>query len=92
MEVSDSEEEGTRILPSLRESDEEDDIITGRASRYKLYLEEVDDLLQAIYTTLKIQALKVQNIYIHEIYQGLDDSKHRVFPVHKVLSEAVKKE
>ncbi|XP_040189524.1 lamina-associated polypeptide 2-like [Rana temporaria] len=26
------------------------------------------------------------------MYQGMDDSKHRVFPVHKVLSDTVKKE
>lgn len=42
--------------------------------------------------TLEIQEEKVQLSVHDKMYQGLDESKHRVFPVHRVLSDAVKKE
>lgn len=30
---------------------------------------------------------------VHDkMYQGLEETKHRVFPVHRILSDAVKKE
>lgn len=57
-EVSDSEEEGASTLLSLKGSDKEED--DSKTSRYKLSLEEVDDPLKAIYTTLEIQEEKIK--------------------------------
>lgn len=45
-------EEGTST--SLKDSDEEGEEVDSQTSRYKLSLEEVDDALRAIYTTLEI--------------------------------------
>lgn len=63
-----------------------------KASRYKLSLEEVENLLKAVYNTLEIQEEKAQ-LSVHDImYQGLEGTKQRVFPVHMVLTETIKKE
>lgn len=76
-------------------SSEEEDPLEGTSSgnsRYKLSLEEVDELLAAIYDTLDIREEQVQLSRHDLMYQGLQETKARVFPVHKVLSEAVRKE
>ena len=90
----DSGDEGTSTLTSLRGSDEEEqeEEDSSKSSKFKLSLEEVDDLLKAIYTTLDIQEEKIQLSTYDKMFQGLDDSKRRVFPVHKVLSDTIKKE
>lgn len=54
-EVGHLGDEGTSTLLSLRDLDEEEEKEDSQVSRYKLSLEEVDDLLKAIYTTLEIQ-------------------------------------
>lgn len=58
---SESEEE-REYSPSTLDSDEEDGEEEIRAFRYKLTLtlEEVDDLLKVVYTTLDIQKEKTQ--------------------------------
>ena len=91
-EVVDSGDEGTSTLRSLRDSDEEEEEGEYRNSRYKVSLDEVDDLLEAIYTTLDIQEEEVQLSLHDKMYQGLDASKHKVFPVHKVVSDTIRKE
>lgn len=52
--------------------------------RYKLSLEEVDDLLLAIHTTLGIQEEK--KVLLHnQMYKGLGEQKKRVFLIHFIL-------
>lgn len=80
VEVSDSEDAST-LIP-LMDSDKEGEEADLRTSRYKPSLEEVDDLLKAIYMTLGIQEEKIQLSVHDKMYRGLDESKHRVFPVH----------
>lgn len=63
-----------------------------RPSRYKLTLDEVDDLLGAIHTTLGIQdERKVLSLH-DQMYEGMGEQKKKVFPVHQVLVDAVLKE
>ena len=89
---SDSEDEGESALCSIRDSEEEEKEEVASSSRYKLSLEEVDELLKAIYTTLEIAEEKVQVSLHDRMYQGLEQTKRRVFPVHKVLTESIEKE
>lgn len=89
---SESEEERESIPPSTIDSEEEEVEEESRSSRYKLSLEEVDELLKAIYTTLEIQEEKAQLSVHDKMYLGLEEIKHRVFPVHKVLTDTIKKE
>lgn len=49
-----------------------------QASRYKLTLEEVEDLLKAVYTTLDIQEEKTPLPLHDKMYQELDGTKHSV--------------
>lgn len=86
---TDSGDEGTNTLPSLKDSDEEEE--DSWASRYKLSLEEVDDLLKVIYMTLEIQEERVELSVHDKMYQGLDETKP-VFPVHRVFLDAIRKE
>lgn len=53
---------------------------------------EVEGLLGAIYTTLGIQADKKPLSLHDQMYQGLEQQQGRVFLVHEVLVEAIKKE
>lgn len=46
----------------------------------------------AIYTTLGIQADKKPLTLHDQMYRGLGQQKNKVFPVHEVLVETVKKE
>ncbi|PIN97262.1 hypothetical protein AB205_0124080, partial [Aquarana catesbeiana] len=63
-----------------------------RPSRYKLSLDEVEELLGSVYTTLGIQVDKKPLSLHDQTYKGLGEQKKKVFPVHKVLVETVKKE
>ncbi|XP_077319390.1 uncharacterized protein LOC143941218 isoform X2 [Lithobates pipiens] len=92
VETEESGDEGGSTLISFRDSEEEEEEEDSRGSKFKLSLEEVDDILKAIYTTLKIQEEKVQLSVHDKMYQGLDETKRRVFPVHRVLSDSVRKE
>lgn len=52
-----------------------------RPSRYKLSLEEVEDLLGAIHTTLGIQEEKKEQLSLHnQMYQGLGEQKKEGVP------------
>lgn len=84
---SESEEERKSIPPSMLDSEEDDKEKEIRASCNKLTLEEVDDLLKPVYTTLDIQEEKMQLSIHNRVYQGLEEAKHRVFTVIKVLTE-----
>ncbi|PIO24885.1 hypothetical protein AB205_0183080, partial [Aquarana catesbeiana] len=53
--------------------------------------EKVEDLLKTIYTTLNIKEDKTQLLLHDKMYQGMDEVKHRVFPVHKVLTNSIKR-
>lgn len=63
-----------------------------RSSRYKLSLEEVEELLGAIHTTLGIQEERKKLSLHDQMYKGLGEHKRKVFPVHEVLVDAIKKE
>lgn len=89
---SDSEEEESNILLNSEEEAEEVNEASSPSSRYKLSLEEVDDLLRTIHTTLNITEDKAQLSLHDKMFQGLGEEKHRVFPVHKFLSETIKRE
>lgn len=58
--------------------------------RYKLSLEEVEDL-GVIHTTLGIQVDKKLLTLYDLMSQGMGKQKRKCFPVHDVLVEAVKK-
>ena len=90
-EVSESEDEEPKNL-SGSEAEEGDEDKDPTPSRYRLSLEEVDDLLKTIHTTLNIKEDKAQLSLYDKMFQGLEEVKYRTFPVHKVLSEAVKRE
>lgn len=61
-------------------------------SRFKLSLDDVDYLLAAIFSTLYIKeetmALSLRDL----MYKGLEEPKGRIFPVHKVLSDSIRRE
>lgn len=52
-------------------------------------LEDVDDLLKAIYATLEIEAEKVQLSKHNLMYEGMHKKKARVFPVHSSLLDSI---
>lgn len=67
---SESEEKRESIPLSTLDSNEEEGEEEIRASRYKLTLEEVDDLLKVVYTTLDIQEEKAQLSLLDKISTG----------------------
>ena len=86
-----SEDEEPKSVVSGSDAEEDDDRDRS-SSRYKLSLEEVDDLLKTIHATLNIKEEKAQLSLHDKMYQGLDEVKHKNFPVHKVLSDAIRRE
>lgn len=88
--VSDSEDEKGSVSPGSEE--EEDEEKEASSSRYRLSFEEVDDLLKTIHTTLNIKEDKAQLSLHDKMFQGMGEVKNWVFPVHKFLSETVKRE
>lgn len=74
-------------VDSASDSEGEDD--SSRVFRYKLSLDDVGDLLKAIYDTLEIRKEQVQLSRYDLMYQGSSAHKARVFPVHKSLIESI---
>ena len=74
---------------SASESEGEED--SSRAARYKLSLDDVGDLLNAIYDTLDIQEEQVQLSRHDLMYQG-NATRTKVFPVHKSLIDMILRE
>lgn len=62
------------------------------AQGIKLSLDEVDDLLKAIYNTLEIEEEKLELPKHDQMYEGSNAKKSRVFPVHSSLVEYIKLE
>ncbi|PIO27098.1 hypothetical protein AB205_0108830 [Aquarana catesbeiana] len=79
---SSPEESGSDTGPRDREST--------KGLRYELTLEDVDDLLRAIYMTFDIEEEKVQLSKHDLMYNGLHKKKARVFPVHSSLLDTIK--
>lgn len=52
-------------------------------------LDDVGDLLKAIFDTLEIGEESVQLLKLNLMYQGSSAQKPRVFPVHKSLAESI---
>ena len=76
--------------PSSGESETEEE--TGSPAKFKLSLEEVDNLLIAIYATLGLGEEK-KDLSLHDrMYAGLCEPKGRTFPVHSVISETILRE
>ena len=75
-----------------QESDEEEDELENISSKYKLSLEQVDGLLKAIHETLGLEEERKELSLHDRMYAGLGEPKIRTFPVHTVISEAIKKE
>lgn len=75
---------------SPRSDEEEGEEKEASSSCNRQCLGEVDDLLKTIHTTLNIED-KAQLSLHDKMYQGMGEVKHQVFPVHKVLAEAVKR-
>ena len=71
---------------------EDQDGESRKPSRYKLSLDEVEDLLGAVYTTLGIQTDKKPLTLHDRMYRGLEEQERKVFPVHDILVETIKKE
>ena len=87
------EEEPDSAVSGSQESEEEArEGDSRKPSRYKLSLEDVDHLLEAIYATLGIQTEKKPLSLHDQMYEGLGDQESKNFPVHDVLIEAIKKE
>lgn len=90
------EDEGDREPRSLTSSqagsasDSKEDF--SRGSRYKLSLDDVGDLLKAIYDSLEIREEQVQLSKHDLMYQGSSAQKARVFPMHKSLVESILQE
>ncbi|XP_077336773.1 lamina-associated polypeptide 2, isoforms alpha/zeta-like isoform X2 [Lithobates pipiens] len=84
----------TLISPDSSDTDsgQEEDQVTSKASKYRLSLEEVDELMGAIYDTLEIEEEETQLSRHDQMYEALGKKKARVFPIHKVLSDLVLKE
>lgn len=94
-ESEDSEAEVRSTRSSLEESGsdtEPRDRESTRGSRFKLSVEDVDDLLKAIYTTLELKEEEVQLSKHDLMYKGLHKRKSRVFPVHSSLVDTIKLE
>ncbi|PIN88341.1 hypothetical protein AB205_0081150 [Aquarana catesbeiana] len=89
---SDSEEENRSVATESEEEADEEKESSSSSSRYKLSLEEVDDLLKTIHTTLNITEDKALLSLHDKMFQGMGEVKHRMFPVHKFLSETIKRE
>ena len=77
-------------MDSASGSEVEED--SSRGARYKLSLEDVGELLNAIYETLEIREEPVQLSKHDQLYQGCSAQKTKVFPVHKSLIEAILQE
>ena len=87
------EEQDSAASDSQKESEGEGkEGKSSRNSRYKLSLEEVDDLLGAIHATLGISEEKKALSLYDLMFASLGEQKKRVFPVHEVLVNTVKKE
>lgn len=78
---------GPSHVNSSAEDDSLEDFVS--ATKYKLSLEDVEDLLKAIYETLYIQEDKVQLSRHDLMYQSMEQKKVCCFLVHNVLSTAV---
>lgn len=78
--------------PSQSEDSDEGEEGENLPSRFKLSLEQVDGLLKAIYTTLGLEEERKELSLHDKMYAGLSEHKNRNFPVHSVISEAIKKE
>ena len=66
---------------------EENQVAANRATKYKLSIEEVDELLGAIYDTLEIEEEESQLSRHDKMYAALGKKKDRVFPIHGALSD-----
>ena len=87
------EEHDSEASNSQKESDSERrQGRTPKASRYKLSLEEVEDLLQTIHTTLGIVEEKKTLSLLDQMFSGLGEEKKAVFPIHEALINTIKKE
>ena len=86
------EEQDSAASSSQEESDsEKTEAGSSKVSRYKLSLEEVEELLETIHATLGIVEEK-KTLSLHDqMYSGLGEQRKRVFPVHEVLVNAIKK-
>lgn len=81
---SSQEESGSDGGPKDRES--------VRGSRYKLSLDDDDELLNAIYVTPGIEKEKVQMSKHDLMYEEMHKKKARLFPVHSSLLDTIKLE
>ena len=83
-------QDDSQEIPLNSDSENEDE--AEPASKYKLSLEEVAGLLKMIHATLGIEEEKKELSLHDRMYAGLGDTKGRVFPVHSLITEMIKKE
>ena len=95
VESEDSEAEAKSTHSSQEDSGsdtEPKDRVSSKGSRFKLSLEDVDNLLKAIYTTLEMEEEEVQMSKHDLMYKGLHKKKSKNFPVHGSLLNTIKLE
>ena len=83
-------QDSSQVIPPGSGSEFEEEAES--ASKYKLSLEEVAGLLKVVYATLGIQEERKELSLYDQMYAGLGDTKSRVFPVHSLITEMIKKE